>query len=451
MNNEIHDPLSGEYSRRPRETSNIENHDTKLKFAALIIENKELTFQKEENRKLIAELIIAKNQAEVANAALKKLLRYNRNLIEVSPNALVTIAPDGIITDVNIATEKAIGLPRKKLIGTDFADYFTQPERAKAGYQQAFREGAVSDYELAFKHINGYTTPVSYNASAYKDESGKIIGVFGTANDLTELSMAIKELTVQKEKIDDLYNELEYRVIERTSQLESVNRELEALSYSISHDLKAPLRHMAGYVSLLVNKYSDMLPEEGRHYFDMISLSARNMGELIDGLLEFSRSGRIELKRKCLNMNEIVAELIQPLIEQELEPRIEFKIGPLPLIFGDSEMIKAVWSNLIENAVKFSSKKDVIKISIGVNENENDLVFYIKDNGVGFDMNYASKLFMVFQRLHSKEDYEGTGVGLATVQRIIARHGGKIWAESKVERGAIFYFSLPKRKESNSI
>lgn len=186
--------------------------------------------------------------------------------------------------------------------------------------------------------------------------------------------MAIKELTVQKEKIGELYNELEYRVIERTSQLESVNRELEALSYSISHDLKAPLRHMAGYVSLLVNKYSDMLPEEGRHYLDMISLSARNMGELIDGLLEFSRSGRTELKRKWLSMNEIVADLIQPIIEQELEPRIEFNIGPMPLIFGDIDMIKAVWSNLIENAVKFSRKKDIAKIAVGANEKENDLV-----------------------------------------------------------------------------
>jgi len=177
---------------------------------------------------------------------------YNRSLIEVSPNAIVTIAPDGSITDVNIATETATGLSRKKLIGTDFSIYFTQPEKAKAGCQQAFGEGTISDYELEFKHIDGYTTSVSYNASVYRDDVGKAIGVFGTANDLTELNMAIKELTFQKEKINELYNELEYRVIERTSQLESVNRELEALSYSISHDLKAPLRHMSGYVSLLV-------------------------------------------------------------------------------------------------------------------------------------------------------------------------------------------------------
>ena len=154
------------------------------------------------------------------------------------------------------------------------------------------------------------------------------------------------------------------------------------------------------------------------------------------------------MNQKLLNMNEIVAALIQPIKEQELERRIEFNIEPLPLAFGDPDMIKSVWSNLIENAVKFSKKKDLTKISIGAEENENDIVYHIKDNGAGFDMNYASKLFTVFQRLHSREDYEGTGIGLATVQRIIAKHGGKIWAESKVGEGATFYFSLIKRKES---
>ena len=262
------------------------------------------------------------------------------------------------------------------------------------------------------------------------------------------LIIANKELAFQKEKINELNNQLEFRVTERTAQLESANRELEALSYSISHDLKAPLRHITGYVSLLVMKCKDLLPEESRHYLDKITFSAGNMGELIEGLLQFSRTDRIDMNQRLLNMNDIVDTLIQPIREQDQEGRIEFNIDPMSLAFGDLNMIKSVWSNLIENAVKFTKKKDLTKISIGAEENENYIIYYIKDNGAGFDMNYASKLFTVFQRLHSRQDYEGTGIGLATVQRIITRHGGKIWAESKVGEGATFYFSLIKRKES---
>ena len=581
MDNEIYDPLIGEHSKATQET--------------LIREN-------EEKDKQIAALISAKEQAEAASLAMSKALKYNRDLIEASRDPLVTIGPDDIITDVNKATENTTGLPREKLIGTDFSAYFTEPDKAQAGYEKALSEGVVFDYELSLKHISGHTTPVLYNASVYRDDKGLIIGVFAAARDIAfiqnakneltylknnlellvkkrvaelviankelafqneekekrsaeliiankelafqneekekrsaeliiankelafqneekdkraaelviankelvfqkeekadraaelviadkelafevgekadraaelviankelvfqneekdkraaELVIANKELTFQKEKIKEFNNQLEYRVTERTAQLESVNKELEALSYSISHDLKAPLRHMEGYVSLLVKKYNDILPKEGRHYFDMISFSAKNMGELIEGLLQFSRSGRIEMNQKLLNMNEIVAALIQPIKEQAIELRIEFNIEPLPLVFGDPDMIKSVWSNLIENAVKFSRKKDLTKISIGAEENENDIVYHIKDNGAGFDMNYASKLFTVFQRLHSREDYEGTGIGLATVQRIIAKHGGKIWAESKVGEGATFYFTLIKRKESESI
>ncbi|HEY5556312.1 PAS domain-containing sensor histidine kinase [Acetobacterium sp.] len=515
MTNEIYDPLIGEHSKATQET--------------LIREN-------EEKDKQIAALISAKEQAEAASLATSKALNYNRDLIEVSRDPLVTIGPDDIIIDANKATENATGLPREKLIGTDFSAYFTEPDKAQAGYEKALSEGVVFDYKLSLKHISGRTTPVLYNATVYRDDEGKVIGVFAAARDIAfiqnakneltylmnnlellvekrvaelviankelafqneekekraaelviankelafqneekdkraaelvlankelifqkgekadraaELVIANKELTFQKEKIHELNNQLEYRVSERTAQLESVNKELEALSYSISHDLKAPLRHMAGYVSLLVKKYNDLLPEEGHHYLDMISVSAQNMAELIERLLQFSRSGRIEMNQKLLSMNEIVAALIQPIKEQAIEHWIEFNIEPMPLVFGDPDMIKSVWSNLIENAVKFSRKKDLTKISIGAEENENDIVYHIKDNGAGFDMNYTSKLFKVFQRLHSREDYEGTGIGLATVQRIIARHGGKIWAESKEGEDATFYFTLIKRKES---
>jgi len=255
----------------------------------------------------------------------------------------------------------------------------------------------------------------------------------------TELSNANRE-------IKELNDDLEIRVKHRTAQFEAVNTELESLSYSISHDLKAPVRHIIGYVSLLSKKYWEILPDDGRHYLDTITGAAKNMGELIDGLLQFSRIGRIEINQSLVNMNEIVDIMIQPIKEQDLEHRIEFTIDSLPTAYGDIEMMKSVWSNLIENAVKFTSKKEIARIAIGADETNDEIVYYIKDNGAGFDMQYAAKLFTVFQRLHSREDYEGTGVGLATVKRTINRHGGRTWAISAVDEGATFYFSLNQPK-----
>ncbi|WP_296621123.1 ATP-binding protein [Marivirga sp.] len=261
-----------------------------------------------------------------------------------------------------------------------------------------------------------------------------------------DLLIANEKLAIQKEKIEELNEQLEDRVRERTAQLESANKELESLSYTISHDLKAPLRHIIGYDALLVKKYINFLPEEGRQYLENISSATKNMGELIDGLLRFSKTGRIEMKQTVLNMNDIVDAYIQPILEEDVEHRIVFTIKSMPLAFGDLEMIKSVWGNLIENAVKFTSKNELAKITIDAEQTEKEIIYHIKDNGAGFDMSYTSKLFAVFQRLHSREDYEGTGIGLATVQRVITRHGGRIWAEAKVGEGATFYFTLMKRK-----
>lgn len=259
-----------------------------------------------------------------------------------------------------------------------------------------------------------------------------------------ELLAANKELVSQKEKIKELNENLEFRVKERTEELEAANIEMEAFSYSISHDLKAPLRHITGYISLFLKKFGDDIPVEGQHYFDNISSSAQNMGELIDGLLHYSRLGRIEKNQIPLDMNKIVEAMVEPIKEQDQANRIEIRVSEMPFALGDLQMIESVWSNLIENAVKFTRKKEKAIITIGAEEKEDVIVYYIKDNGAGFDMDYSSKLFAVFQRLHSREDYEGTGIGLATVQRVIVRHGGKIWAEAKVNEGATFYFSLKK-------
>ena len=229
---------------------------------------------------------------------------------------------------------------------------------------------------------------------------------------------------------------------QRTKQLESSKQELESFSYSVSHDLKAPIRHIAGYTALLEKKYSNLLPNEGKKYISNILLSSNKMGVLIDGLLSFSRSGRVEMKTVFLDMNKIVNDLIQPIIEQDNKNRIKFHVETLPAVNGDLSMLITVWGNLIENAVKFTKNEDLAEITIKSKIENNKNVYYITDNGAGFDMKYASKLFAVFQRLHIENDFAGTGIGLANVKRIITKHGGEIWADGKIGVGATFYFTI---------
>ncbi len=269
-----------------------------------------------------------------------------------------------------------------------------------------------------------------------------------STNEFGMLSNTFNYMTQTVEEEIEKKNKREVELIHVKNNLEAANKELEAFSYSVSHDMKAPIRHITGYASLLVKKYLDLLPEEGRCYLKNISFSAQNMGELIDGLLEFSKTGRVEMKLMQIDMNEIVDKLIQPIIEQDVEHRIKFNISDMPKTIGDQEMFKSVWSNYIENAVKFTKNREFAEITIGAEENEDSILYFIRDNGAGFDMAYSAKLFTVFQRLHSREDYEGTGIGLATVRRIMTRHGGQTWAKGKVGEGATFYFSLLKRKES---
>lgn len=241
--------------------------------------------------------------------------------------------------------------------------------------------------------------------------------------------------------------ELEARVIQRTAELEQSNKELEAFSYSVSHDLRAPLRHINGYIDLLKNRFHDLLPEIGKHYLDSIADSARLMGIMIDDLLQFSRTGRLELHQIDLDMNTILKEALQSITQDIPERNIKWRLTPLPHVKGDYNLLQLVWANLLSNAVKFTQYKENTVIEIGFTEEGNEYVFYVKDNGAGFDMQYAQKLFGVFQRLHSSDEFEGTGIGLANVRRIIIKHGGRTWAEAELDKGAIFYFTLPKNKE----
>lgn len=244
-------------------------------------------------------------------------------------------------------------------------------------------------------------------------------------------------------------NTMTDKVQQYMKQLEAANKELEAFSYSISHDLRAPLRHINGFIELLRDEDTSSLNETSQHYLQVIAEAARKMGTLIDDLLSFSRMGRSEMMQTSINMSKLVAEA-QNELQSEIEGKnIIWEIESLVQVYGDPAMLRQVLVNLIGNALKYSRNRDSIKITISckLSETSDETICCISDNGVGFDMRYVDKLFGLFQRLHSPEEFEGTGVGLASVQRIIHRHGGQTWAEGVVDGGARFYFSLPNRKE----
>ncbi len=394
----------------------------------------------------------------------KRASLYARSLIEASLDPLVTISPDGKIMDVNASTELITGRSRQELIGSNFSNYFTKPTEAEKGYKLVFEKGIVRDYPLSIRNISGQVTEVLYNASLYKNEAGEVQGIFAAARDVTELRRIEKELKAAhdelerrvKERTNELQRtnkalqseiavrkEVEKLIELRTKLLEMTNKELESFSYSVSHDLRAPLRAIDGYSRMILRDQRDKLNEDARRKFDLIRSNTQMMGKLIDDLLSFSRLGRLEINMSKLDMEGLVNDVWMELQIINPDRKIDFNIKTIPPGHGDRTLIKQVYSNLLSNAVKYTKMKDQASVETGGYPEEGENIYYVKDNGVGFDMEYYDKLFGVFQRLHSADDYEGTGVGLAIVQRIIHRHGGRVWAEGKVEEGATFYFSLP--------
>ena len=288
--------------------------------------------------------------------------------------------------------------------------------------------------ELERTKADGTQVVVASRWSLRRDEHGQAVAILETSNDITD-----------RKRREDQIQGLNQELARRSADLESMNKELEAFAYSVSHDLRAPLRHMAGYTELLQKRVITALDDKSRRYIAMMLDAAKRMGTLIDDLLAFSRIGRAETQKTVVNLGQLAKEALSE-VRQEAEGRdIAWKIGPLPDCYGDRSMLRLAFINLLSNAIKFTRTRPRAEIEIGCADgNRPDVVVFVRDNGVGFDMKYANKLFGVFQRLHQSDTFEGTGIGLATVQRIIHRHGGEVWAEGFVDKGATFYFTTPK-------
>ena len=609
-----------------------------------IIHAYDFPFADSDGSPLVLEMDVDVTEQKAAERKLQEASRYTRSLIEASLDPLVTISKEGKITDVNEATEKATGLSRNRLIGSDFSNYFTEPQKAREGYEKVFEKGFVRDYPLAIRSTSGAVTDVLYNATVFAGAHGDVEGVFAAARDITQRKRAEDEIRKLNRDLEDRvqqrtgelraseqsvrrklesilspegdvsqlelrdlldvaavqslfevfykrtripmfvldlkgevvaavgwqdicvkfhranpqtcknchesdlelgkeappgefrlykcknnmwdaatplmlgeqrigtlfcgqfffadepldypafraqaqshnFDEKEYlAALERTprltrtdvdmalglfakiarmlsqlnygsiklarsvaetdranARLAAANRELEAFTYSVSHDLRAPLRHISGFSKILSEEFTESLPPEAQHNVQRIAEGTRRMGELVDDLLNLGRVGRRELSRQVAGLRSIVDDVIESLKPDIGDRQVEWKIGELPFAECDAGLMRQVFQNLLANALKFTRPRAQAVIEIGQEQRDGVPVIFVRDNGVGFSMKYADKLFGVFQRLHRTEDFEGTGVGLATVQRIIQKHGGRIWAEAELDRGAAFYFTL---------
>jgi K+-sensing histidine kinase KdpD len=267
-------------------------------------------------------------------------------------------------------------------------------------------------------------------------------------SDLREARDHLQVEVEQRKRREDEVRNLNNELVKRARELETSNNELESFAYSVSHDLRAPLRHVVGYSELLQKQASSSLDEKGRRFMQTILESSKRMGNLIDDLLAFSRIGRAETKNTLVSLDQLIKEVVAEIGQDTTGRDIVWKIHPLPVCYGDRSMLKLVIGNLLANAVKFTRMRAQAEIEIGRVDGQDEVEVFVRDNGAGFDMQYVDKLFGVFQRLHLPEEFEGTGIGLATVRRIIHRHGGEVRAEGGVDQGATFYFSLPKAQDA---
>ncbi|MBN2549524.1 MAG: PAS domain S-box protein [Anaerolineales bacterium] len=374
--------------------------------------------------------------------ALEQSEEHYRGLFNGIPVGLYRTTWDGEFINVNSAIVQLLGYPdRETLLQRNVADVYEFPEDRQY-WRNQLQEGDGPQFsELRIRRYDGRVIWVRDATRVVRDRPGSMLFFEGSLEDITERKQA--EADVQR-----LNAELERRVIERTAQLEAANRELESFSYSVSHDLRAPLRALSGYSRILMEDYSDVLDETGKSYLNYLQSASNRMIAIVDDLLKLSQVTQSEMLRRPLDLSSLARDIIAELRSTEPERNVDFWVADDMQVYADASLMRIVLENLLGNAWKFTSKHTRARIDFGVNRKEAQSVFYVRDDGAGFDMAHIGKLFNAFQRLHSLADFDGTGIGLATVQRIIQRHNGTVWAEGQVEQGATFYFTLPEMESS---
>jgi len=429
-----------------------------------------------DSKRLLHELEVHQVELEMQNAELlrareeqERLLEQYTELYDFAPVGYFTINSEGVIRASNLAGATLLGEERSRLVGASFLPFVSPENRPAFG---AFLGKVIAgmgkeELEVGLAALKEGSPPLFVKIEAVTDLSGRKCRV--AVIDITKRKQAEEELGRYRDHLEWLVGErtrslqaeiverrraelavqelnanLELRVAERTDELQSTIRDLQTFSYSISHDLRTPLRSINSFASLLLEDFSGGLNAEGRRLVTSILQRTVNMGALIDDLLTFSRVSMQQLAIRPVDMNELAGELVGRVCEGEPGNAVQFRVAGLPPARGDRSMVSQVLENLLANAVKFSRHAGQRIIEVGALPEEKENVYFVRDNGVGFDMKYVDAIFGVFQRLHNSEEFEGTGVGLAIVEQIVTKHGGRVWAESAPGEGACFYFSLPK-------
>lgn len=401
----------------------------------------------------VAHDITKRKEAEAASRESEQ--RY-REVFETTSDCifLIDVTIDGrfLLNRYNPVAEKVVGLTTAEGVGMTTEEIFpaAQARQMIAHYKQCIAQGSPISYEEPITSVHGKSYYFYTTIIPVKDTEGRISRIVGVAHDITERKEA--EAALRRSR-----DELEVRVQERTSELQkankelqNLNRELEAFSHSVSHDLRRPLRAVTGFTEVLVSEYARDLPEEARNLLAITRDSALQMNQLIEALLRLSRIDRQPLVPRPVNLTALARQTAAELRSEQPERNMEISVADVPECLGDPAMLRQVFVNLLSNAIKFTADRPVALIEVGFKKENCDPFYFVRDNGVGFDMQYAGKLFGVFQRLHSGDKFSGTGVGLSIVRRIIHRHGGKIWAEAAVDQGATFYFTLPQVSSSKN-
>jgi PAS domain S-box-containing protein len=380
-----------------------------------------------------------------ARKRLEEVREHLAAVVESSDDAIISKTLNGMVTAWNSGAERLFGYSSAESVGKPM-DRLLPLERATEESDilaRIARGERVDHFETVRVRKDGKRVDISATISPVKDSSGAIVGVAKIARDITQRKTSEVEIL----KLND---ELEEKVKLRTAQLEAANKELETFSYSVSHDLRAPLRHISGFSQSLVEEFGANLAPGARHYLDRIQAGTQNMGVLVDELLHLARVGRHALNRRTTNLKELVAEVITLLLPESEGRQVEWAISDLSTAQCDPVLVRQIFQNLLSNALKFTRPRAQAVIEVSCREEDGQPVFMVRDNGIGFNMKYVDKLFGVFQRLHRAEDFEGTGIGLATVQRIVHKHGGQVWAEGELDKGAAFYFTLGLGKQAKS-